>query len=200
MRFLMKTLQTVRGAYIGKYSIITNTITAGSLGFLGDAVAQKSERKFSTEREWDKKRTANMALVCTVAGPVMHIWYKFLDGKFPGRSPGIVATKVMIDLLSGPIWYGWFIGGLSTLRGNTLPQTVQEFKDKLPIIIAIDLTLWPIFQGMNFALFPPHYRILVLKCNELVFDVIFSHIANHEYTFSSLITKISKMFQRKSAD
>lgn len=197
MRILLRATEALRGAYAGKYSIIANTVTAGSLGFVGDVVAQKTEQR--TEKfSWDAKRTRNMAIVCILAGPAMHYWYRFLDKKYPGRSLIIVSKKVGLDILSGPLWYGWYIGGLSLLRGDNSMQLVNEMKSKVPIVAAVDLALWPIFQGINFKFFPPQYRILVLKCNELVLDVIFSHIANNEYTFSTWIGAIKNHFSPKS--
>lgn len=199
MKFLLKTIRTLQSAYTGKYAIVSNTVTAGTLGIIGDVLAQKSEAHFAS-KEWDMKRTRNMAIVCSCAGPFMHFWYKVLDRRFPGKSTRAVATKVLIDLLTGPLWYGWYIGGLSLLRGNSVKESVTEFKNKLPIVLMVDITLWPIFQGANFKFFAPQYRIVVLKCNELVFDVIFSHIANNEYTLGSLLEAISKYLSGKNGE
>lgn len=197
MRFLLKATEAVRGAYTGKYSIITNTVTAGTLGFFGDVIAQKTEQR-TDKFSWDARRTRNMTIVCVFAAPVMHYWYRFLDKKYPGRSLTMVSKKLGLDMLSGPLWYGWYIGGLSLLRGSDSMQLVNEMKSKIPIIAAVDVALWPIFQGLNFKFFPPQYRILVLKCNELVLDVIFSHIANNEYTLSTWIDAIRNFCSQKS--
>lgn len=73
-----------------------------------------------------------------------------------------------------------------------MKESIQEFKDKVPIIIAFDLTLWPIFQGINFRFFPAHYRVLVMKTNELFFDVVFSHIVHNEYTLVSIFKTLAR--------
>ena len=189
MRFV-KIASKFKALYTGKYAVVTNTITAGSLGCLADTVAQTIEiQQSSTERIWDFDRSKNMTIISGGFGPLVYYWYRFLDNKFPGKNAKALSSKVFLDLLIAPIWYGVFIGGLCLLKNCSLESSVKEYKEKAPVLISLDLLVWPILQSFNFFFFPPYYRIIGLKFNEIIMGIFASHVLNNNYSINVIKEK-----------
>lgn len=192
MRLLLRAFVAVKKGYTGKHSLVVNTVTSGVLGTVGDIVAQRLEQK-SEILEWDAKRTRHMTIMNLLLGPVMHYWYRFLDMSYPGHSFKMISRKLCLDMLSSPVWYAWFIGGLSLLQGNNFTQMLEGTREKVPIMLTFDFALWPVFQIFNFKFFAPQYRVLGVKCNELVLNGISSHVAYNEYTFCTFLDAIQRV-------
>lgn len=190
---ILQLAQTFRTLYTGKYAVVTNTVTAGAMGCFADAVAQTVEMKtLKTDRSWDFDRTRNMTVVSTAFGPLVYYWYRYLDNKFPGKSRKAVTRKVGLDLFIAPIWYGFFIGGVCLLKTGSFETAFVEYKEKAPILLGIDLVLWPVFQALNFLVFPPHFRIIGVKCNEIVMGIFTSHFINNDYKINRIFSKFSE--------
>jgi len=182
-----------KSCYTGKYALITNVVTAGAMGWAADAIAQTVEKKYSHSKDtsWDYTRTRNMTIISTSFGPLVYYWYKFLDTKFPGTTPQIIVKKVAVDLMIAPIWYGLFIGSLCFLKSSSFESGIEEYKAKVPLLIAADLVLWPVLQSFNFVFFPPYYRIIGMKLNEIIMGIFASHLVNNEYSAKEVISTIT---------
>ncbi len=93
-----------------------NTVSCMTLMAAGDGVTQYMENKLKHKTEsnillannlqhnrsflfnYDFQRTANMFLVGSPLGIVQHIWYTYLDKKFPKqKTKSIIFKKVFID-------------------------------------------------------------------------------------------------------
>ena len=181
-----------KSLYTGKNAVITNTITAGTMGCLADTIAQIVEIKTSSnDQAWDLTRNKNMTVVSTFFGPIVYYWYRYLDNKFPGKTKAVLIRKVGLDLVIAPVWYGLFIGGISFLKSDSLKSSLEEYKEKAPLLLAADFALWPILQSFNFMVFPTHFRIIGLKCNEIIMGILTSHLINNDYGINKLLSKFS---------
>ena len=198
--------QKFKSFYTGRYAVITNTITAGTMGCVADAIAQTVEKKYmnNADASWDFSRTRNMTIISTTFGPLVYYWYRFLDTKFPGKSPRMLIKKVSLDLVIAPIWYGFFIGGLCLLKHSSFESGMAEYKNKAPLLIGADLAVWPILQSFNFVFFPPYYRIIGMKLNEILMGIFTSHLINNEYSVHDVIsiftTKLKVCDRRNDQD
>lgn len=85
-------------AAFSRYLLLTNVVVSGATEGIGDLLEQRAVER-SSAREHDWPRTGRMMLVGLAFGPVDHYWYRFLDRYLPGRTAGIVAAKVMADML-----------------------------------------------------------------------------------------------------
>ena len=91
----------LRHRLLGKYLLVTNTVSSCALDALGDALEQ---RGIECVRPHDWPRTLRMGTVGLLLGPVDHYWYLFLDSQFPGTRAAAVTKKVTLDILVfGPI-------------------------------------------------------------------------------------------------
>lgn len=85
---------------LGKYLLVTNTVSSCVLDALGDALEQRVE----CMRPHDWPRTFRMGTAGFLLAPIDHYWYRFLDSRFPRTRAVVVAKKVALDMLVlGPI-------------------------------------------------------------------------------------------------
>ena len=87
------------------------SIYAGLLG-AGDVICQQLEKEAeklrgdSTVDKWDPKRTAILLAGGVPTGIWAHVWYGYLDRRFPGTSAGTILKKVLADqTIFTPIFY-----------------------------------------------------------------------------------------------
>lgn len=80
---------------LGRYLLLTNTVSSCALDALGDALEQRVE----CVRPHDWPRTLRFGTVGLVMGPIDHYWYRYLDFQFPGVRATAVAKKVTLDML-----------------------------------------------------------------------------------------------------
>nr|CAB3263942.1 mpv17-like protein 2 [Phallusia mammillata] len=183
---LLNFAKKFKSLYTGRYALVTNTMTAGTIGCGADTLAQFLET-VREEKEWDVTRSKNMTLIAFGFGPIVHYWFRFLDNTFPGTKGKSVAKKVSLDCAIAPVFYFGYLGVLCFLKGYSWNEFVVEFKNKAPLLLGTDLVFWPFLQSFNFLFIPPHYRIIGLKFNELLVGVVMSHVVNNAYSFKGLV-------------
>lgn len=80
---------------LGRYLLLTNTVSSCALDALGDALEQRVERV--SPHDWP--RTLRFGTVGLLMGPIDHFWYRYLDFQFPGVRATTIAKKVTLDML-----------------------------------------------------------------------------------------------------
>ena len=91
----------IRRLLLGRYLLVTNTVSSCALDALGDAAEQRAVECL-IPHDWP--RTLRMGAAGLLMGPVDHHWYRFLDSRYPGSHGAAVAKKVSLDiLLYGPV-------------------------------------------------------------------------------------------------
>jgi len=189
------------------HPILVNSALCGTFGLAGDGICQVLERKLFNQSKSEQlhvtpyslRRSFELGITATMWGPFVYYWYRWLDKRYPGRSFRQISRKVLIDLSLAIIWYPCFLGTFQLVKNTnpdpqkrrSLPQLKADLIEKIPVLLCFDMALWPVFQGINFYVLPPMYRVVGTKCSELTFDVILSYVANNDITLAWLLYKIS---------
>ncbi|KAL4399128.1 hypothetical protein ACI68E_003501 [Malassezia pachydermatis] len=150
---------------------LTLAITNGGLTLLADVLAQSVERITRTDLapqpDWDYARSARFLTYGTAMGPFLAEWNKFLEFKFPIRSPsgamlvGGLARRVMADqILMAPITMGLFVGAMGMMEGRLTYESLKEKFGELyvPALLA-NWKIWPFLQMFNFGVLPLRMRV-----------------------------------------
>lgn len=140
----------VTDALFGRYLIWTNTVSSGVLMAIGDGVAQlcESQRHKPTTtttsksagtksatvdvaRSFDWRRTAIMFASGVTQGPIVHVYYTWLDRRFEAVTARNVARKVVLDqVIVSPFTITQFFLVTALMEGQTWRQAVDELRFK----------------------------------------------------------------------
>ncbi|UYV79490.1 MPV17L2 [Cordylochernes scorpioides] len=168
-----------------KHLLVTNTAIGCLSMTAGDVAQQFLEKKIIQEKDYDPKRTRNMAAGGLCFGYLGHLWYKMLDRKFPGANTGSVVRKLGAEMALGPpLVLGTFIT-VGYFKDQTLRQSFQDFKDNLVMVLAMDWAFYVPMQTLNFYLVPPSYRLLYVSVINLAYDMFLSYVINKFLTCGS---------------
>jgi len=170
------------GQLLGRFPIVTNTMTFASLLGISD-LAMQSLSHYTSRPNRDKRlvidwpRSRNMFTIGLCIGPGVHGWYKYLDYVLPTTQLKSVGCKVLMDqLIFGPVlYYGFFISG-GMLEGCTYNESLQEFKNKFWTVYKADWAFWPAAQFINFSLVPSSMRVLYFSVATLFWNVFLSYV------------------------
>ena len=91
-----------------------------------------------------------------------------------------------------PVYFSVFTSTLVAFKGGSFDDILEELKKKIPLMFAIDCTLWFPLQAVNFKLLPPHYRIIGVKMNEFALGILMSHVLNNDYSLGSIRDEVKK--------
>lgn len=125
-----------------KYGVITNTMFSVFLRANADIVQQTIEanqQKIDISlKSYNLTRTANIAKIGAVIGPLMYAWYKYLDYILPGKAMTTIAKKILLDQIVGGIGFIFvFITGICLIEGQSLEEGFKEFTNKFPFIYMV---------------------------------------------------------------
>ncbi|CAM1310289.1 MPV17L2 (predicted) [Pycnogonum litorale] len=160
-----------------KHLFVTNTIVGTSLMAAGDGIQQSVEMYQSNfTKPYDWRRTGSMAIVGVGLGALGHGWYAFLERRYPGIKAVTIAKKIGLELLMGIPINTTFIFCISRLEGLSNDKSIQEVKEKFPIMYLVECVAWPPIQFINFYFLHPRYRVLYVSSVMLFWDVFLSYI------------------------
>ncbi|KAK9817788.1 hypothetical protein WJX72_002169 [[Myrmecia] bisecta] len=113
---------------------------------------------------YDLARTARMAAYGgLIAGPMGSTWFNALEKNvFPRAptSPLAIASKIGIDqAFMAPLGTALFFA-ITSLMDARPTAIVPAMREKLVPTVTASWKLWPLAHLVNFALIPPHQRIL----------------------------------------
>jgi len=167
------------------YPLITKTITSGILFLTGDILCQSVENKHDIESKWDYPRMFRMTFFgAAFLGPFGHLWYKLLDSKLPHTSTNSIIKKVAADqLIFGPIFNAAFLVIMPVLERKTLPEAIDNVKDKFVTVYAVECAVWPPLQAINFKYISPMNRVLFVSGLTIPWNTFLSFV-EHNDTFS----------------
>jgi len=125
-------------------------------------------------------------------GTVGHMWYTQLDALavafLKHRSPFVlIGAKVFADsIVFGPLHLGAYFTCMTLMEGGSSRDVQDKMeKDFLPTF-AVELTMWPLVQAINFALVPVRYQLLAVNCATVVDAGLLSWI-QHQVDFSERV-------------
>ena len=88
--------------------------------------------------DWD--RSMKMFAIGGAVGPFQHIWYTYLDKKFPKKTRSIILKKVFLDqIFAAPILNLILITGVHLLEGQKLSALPEAFKEKFITLYIVSL-------------------------------------------------------------
>ncbi|XP_066588971.1 PXMP2/4 family protein 4 [Prorops nasuta] len=123
-----------------------------------DQIFHSKDALLKTEQyNWDQlKRYAVYGFF--LAGPILHGWYKWLDGFFQGTKPNIVIRKLIVDqfCLTPPFIILFFIS-MSLMEGKS--DILFECRSKFVTTFTTSCIYWLPIQLMNFLFIPPAFRV-----------------------------------------
>ena len=146
---------------------------SSALGFLiGDFLAQV----FYVKRAFDIARFIRMgAFGAMVHAPLGHLFYGFLERRFPGVDVTALATKLAIDQIAWTPVFGsmlfLFVGISAGHSPNAIFRTV---KNNLLKVVLTSWMIWPIAHTVNFKYITPKHRLLYINSVQVFFNAFLS--------------------------
>ncbi|KAJ2455746.1 hypothetical protein EV183_000593 [Coemansia sp. RSA 2336] len=150
--------------------ILTLAITNGSLGGVGDVLAQAIESHNTKKRfQWNAQRTFRFIAWGALCAPIFHKWYLFLNRAFP-LSPTIqqekfgfvttVSKRVAADqFVYAPVGIAGFFVAMNFMEGKDWASAKLRLHEYyLPTLLA-NYMVWPAVQAINFGFVPTIYRV-----------------------------------------
>lgn len=167
--------------FSGKYLFVTNTISCGTLLGVGDLSVQTVEFYGNRKKEYDFKRAGRMFAVGLCLGPFNHLWYSYLDKVLPGKTLTTVLKKILADqIVASPFFAFTFFVGAGTLEGQTLSESLDEFRRKFIEVYKADWSFWPAAQAINFFYVKPEYRVVYVSIATLVWNTFLSYMKHRD--------------------
>ena len=148
------------------------------VGFaLGDILAQIYIQKTSP---FDFKRLFRLASFgFLVHGTTSHWFYGMLDGKIPGTSAKVVATKVFIDqVLWNPCFGVMFFSYVALLEAKGIQYVVDKVQNELLTSVTGSWKVWPLAHTINFRFIPSSQRVLYINTIQIGYNCFLSLISN----------------------
>lgn len=168
----------VRKAFQPRWLLVTNTTVCCGLLGLGDSLQQL----LANSEPFDRERNGRVMTTALLLGPMNHFWYKWLDRCLVGKSLGIVAAKVALDLASCPAFSSTFVVGVALQEGRELGEALEEYRQKCLSIFALDLCVWPLTQTVNFYFLPASVRVLYTSGVQVLYNAGISSIKHDSYS------------------
>jgi len=179
---------TMWRAYSGllqTHPLRTNSISAGCIGAVGDAMAQNIERgrADAASSSWNPARTAQMFGFCSAwLGAPMSLWFRFLARKFPDGTPYKITKTLTVHMgLAAPTTNLLFFGYREALHGpreTWAERFAMRMRREFPSTTAYSNLFWIPAQTINFNFVPLHLRPLYLNSAMVVWTTYLS-IAGH---------------------
>ena len=147
--------------------------------FIGDVLAQTCIQK---NPEFDYFRLFRLASFgFLVHGSTSHWFYGMLDGKIPGTSAGVVASKVFIDqVLWNPIFGIMFFSYVAVLELKGLGYVVDKVQNELMTQVTGSWKVWPVAHAINFRFIPTQQRVLYINSIQIGYNCFLSLISNRQ--------------------
>ncbi|CAL4066321.1 unnamed protein product, partial [Meganyctiphanes norvegica] len=112
-----------------------------------------------------------------INAPLIYKWIKTLTTIIPGNSlRQAIAKGYMDQLIFAPVNLTQFFIGMNLLEGKKLDQAVEECFEKLIPTWMVSISIWPIFQTINFTLIPEKNRVMFISLGSFLWMVFLSYM------------------------
>ncbi|KAB0796247.1 hypothetical protein PPYR_10308 [Photinus pyralis] len=152
-----------KGAFTTR-PILTNAVVYGTLYVGAEFSQQVLSRKVLSEKKeaLDVGALKRYTLYGTfIQGPLLTVWYKWLDAKYIGTGLKIVGKKLLLDqflLTPQIVWI--FFTAMSIMEGKE--DIFEECRSKFVPTFQSSCLFWLPAQSVNFMLIPPTFRVVYI--------------------------------------
>jgi len=165
------------------HPILSNGIIYGTLFVGAECSQQVLTKKILTDvpQDLDQPTLGRYAFYGTVIqGPLLTVWYKWLDGKFAGTALKLVGKKLLVDqFISVPPLLLIFYVSMSIMEGKT--NVLEEFQTKFIQTFKNSCMFWLPVQTVNFIMVPPAFRVIYIGTASFAWVNILCYIKRQEY-------------------
>jgi len=147
---------------------ITNSISGGTIGFIGDVLAQFIEQWNQPEFAWNQKRSGKIMVFGFLMGTPSTWWFQLMERSFSSDRTWSVVTKKCLVQQSvwAPIAAASFFSYITIIQHHREGYTKvkQEVKRVLHIkllhTLVVSSCFWPPLQAINFMFVPIPLRVV----------------------------------------
>lgn len=172
-------------SFLDRHPILAKALSMGITYSLADAAAQAYGRVHCGEREsWDKRIQRNLGLMLVglvVVGPLLSIWFDWLDAAVPGTTARAVASRTIIDqLVQAPVIMSliFVLSGLA--EGHSLDFCAAKVRHKLVPTWRGCVGVWTPVQFVNQGVVPLQHRVAFQAFVSFFWDAYMSICAHSE--------------------
>ena len=114
-----------------------------------------------------------LLIVIAIFGPAATTWYGFLQRNvvLKNSKATIVARVAADQCLFTPTHLTCFLTSMAIMEGS---DPIEKWRNSFLPSYKANLTIWPLVQGVNFAIVPLEYRVLVVNLVSLGMCHLFS--------------------------
>jgi protein Mpv17 len=157
---LQRAIRRYAGA-LEQAPIRTKALTGASLGFIGDAIAQKA--KMNDSETFDYRRLGAFTLFgCGWTGLYNHWWYGKLAKWYPGTTVSSIVKKLAWNhCVSNPFVYlPVFYVSMGAMLGLTSDEVVAKAKAEYGPTLLRFWTVWMPANALMFRMVPLPYQVV----------------------------------------
>ena len=178
-----ETLLRVYDGLLQTHPLPTRIVTASTLAFAGDAVAQRSiavQPHFGPKPKYSFRRAASFVTVeATYRSLLQPHLLQFTINTFQGSVLGALAKRVAFNMfvVSTLIYYPLFFSCTGLIQGLTVQQTFRRARLRFRSLFGFNLCFWLPVQALQFAVVPTIYKVPFICLAGFLWTMILSALA-----------------------
>jgi hypothetical protein len=146
---------------------------------MGDAIAQRLERRAETEPVDARRMAGASALGVLFSGFIYPPLYSLLEGVWPGTAVRAVAAKACSDVaLLGLFGNATSISGRLLLAGRAPSEVAHNVRETMPSVLVNELRVWLPYNLVAFRFVPTAIRPTTTAFIALAWQVYISWTAH----------------------
>uniref|UniRef100_A0A7S3ND88 Solute carrier family 40 protein n=1 Tax=Aureoumbra lagunensis TaxID=44058 RepID=A0A7S3ND88_9STRA len=156
-------------SWLERNPLVVKSLTMGITYGLADLTAQAFGRIVCGDicpiTARIRRTVALMLIGCLAVGPLLSVWFDFIEWLIPGKSPRAIASRTAIDqAFQVPVMISIIFTGTSIAEGHNLQYCFLKIQAKLLSTWRDCLGVWIPVQLINQGLVPLRFRVLFQVC------------------------------------
>jgi hypothetical protein len=177
-----------------QFPLITKSLTAAMIGFLGDTAAQFIEERLQAKKDgtniepfhhYDQRRgLAVLGDSLLISGPLLHVAYDWLERAIPVAGPYATLAAMSHVLIDNFLLDAVFVAAMFVSTGivegytkQILPQLKKDYFNTLKTGWATSITLMPLVF-VCFRFLPVSFRVLGMNIIDIFWEAIISYMVH----------------------
>eukprot|EP00439_Symbiodinium_sp_Y106_P083380 s548_g23.t1 len=156
-------------------------VVAGSLGFVGDAVAQEVEHRRAVGSAFDGQRSFAFTLYAIGWGAFgLRPWLNFLNRRFPGSAPSEICKKVAAQqfVWNPTVYLPSFYAFNGLLRGQDVDALIVKIRQEYVTCLVYIWKVWIPLSFSIFAFVPVRHQVAANFLANLLWNTLLSLFYN----------------------